>query len=200
MSAAKAGRSPDAAALASAVDLLKLLTSLATGALVFSIGLVNRSGFVDTPLLKAVLVISWASLFVAVLAGVWAQSLVPNQVRHGSPDISAPALRNSTMVQEAFFIFGILGVAIALITSIVSMPAPVEAKIASPIAAVRTAAATLGLGSGAMYDKIDVVELLRGADPTRVEEQAWHVRFELRRGKSTISRDVYVDPVTGESM
>jgi hypothetical protein len=122
---------------------------------------------------------------------------VPNQIRHGSPDIGAPALRNSTMVQEAFFIFGILGVAIALITSIVSTPAAMAATIASPIAAVRKA--TAALGPGVTYDKIDVVELLKGADPTRIDDQAWHVRFELTNRRGTISRDVYVNPVSGES-
>jgi hypothetical protein len=188
--------SPDAAALTSAVDLIKVLTSLATGALVFSIGLNSPTGFAYLPRIKDVLIASWILLFLAVASGVYAQGLAPNQIRNNRPNINSGELRAAVMAQEAFFVLGILGIATALVSALLGAPTKLQAAIETPMAAVRSA--TDDLSPHDQLDKVAIVELIKGLDASRPDEQTWHVQFAVSDGSNSATRDVYLDAVTGQ--
>ncbi len=188
---------PVPAAFAAAVDLSKLLLSLASGALVFSIGLVTPTGFTFTPLQKSMLIVSWIFLFVAAAAGIFALGRALLLLNASTPKIDDGRLKGAVAIQELAIGIGILGVALALILALGSAPVATHPLIATPMAAVRRAQAELG--AGVMLTKVENVELLRGFESNRADEQTWHVQFEEHRGKTSATRDVYIDPVTGSS-
>ena len=188
--------SADSAALTSAVDLIKVLTSLATGALVFSIGLNSPTGFTYQPQIKNVLITAWILLFLAVACGVYAQGLVPNQVRNNRPNINSGELRTAVMAQEIFFVFGILGIAAALVSALLGAPTKTAVAIETATAAVENARDELAPQD--QVSKVDTVELIKGLDVSRPDQQTWHVQFDVKNGTTNVTRDIYLDAVTGK--
>jgi hypothetical protein len=185
------------AAFAAAVDLSKLLLSLATGALVFSIGLVTPNGFTFTALQKSMLIVSWIFLFIAAAAGIFALGRALLLLNASTPKIDDGRLKGAVAIQELAIGGGILGVALALILALGSAPVAARPLVATPMDAVRRAQAELRAGD--TLTKVANVELLHGFEGNRADEQIWHVQFEVRRGKTSATSDVYIDPVTGSS-
>jgi len=197
-SADKPSPNPDQAAFDSTTNLLKLLTSLGTGTLVFSIGLLAPNGFLFAGWIKFVLIVTWICLFLGVAAGIWAQSLLPLQLKSGNLDINTPDLRGAAMALESFFVLGILGIAIALIATILTAPSAVKARLATPISALLAANRTM---FPEKLVKIGKIELLKGVDEGRNADSSWHVQLYVKkdgqRRRTVVARDFYIDPVTG---
>ena len=188
--------SPDQAAFKNMADLLKLITGLATGSLVFSVGLLSPTGFDFVGWVRTLLAITWLLLFLAVLAGVWAQSLLPLQIKKNNYDINARDIRGSAMAMEVLFLLGTLGLAIALIMTLLSAPSRGKTKVASPIDAVKTA--MRALSSTQHITSVGKVELVKGAGENRNANDSWHVQLLIRNGSKSVSSpfDLYIDPTT----
>lgn len=190
---------PDEAAFASMADVLRLVTTLATGTLVFSIGLLSAPGINYPGWLKVVLAATWAALFLGVVAGVWTQSMLPLQLKKNILDINAPEVRYPAIVMELLFLLGILGIAITLIATLINAPTKTNVLLRSPVDAIRAASRTLPPGLHVV--KVLKVELLKGFEESRNADSSWHVQVELSGDRGgAIERDLYFDPSTGKAL
>jgi hypothetical protein len=190
---------PDQAALSSVNDILKLLTTLATGALVFSVGLLAPASTTYPDWVKWVLAITWFLFFVAAASGVYAQSLVPLQIRTQHENINECELRGAAIVLEVCFFLGVLGLALTLIVTLFSTPTRQGLSIETPLAALQCARASIGRGQRVLT--VDTVELIKGLDTNRIDQSSWHVRMQTKPkapSKQAIKQtiDIYLNPLT----
>ncbi len=180
---------PDSDALKAAGEILKVSTGLATGALVFSVGLLPGA-ITAGALIRGTLAGTWVMLFLSVIGGVLAQSAIPVLLAERRYDIEAPTFTWPGRVHQVLFGLAILGLAVVLTASLYSQPA--APRIGSASHAVITARAALHPGE--VPDRLDLVELIKGTDASRDVLLSWHVRFHLTSGATT---DLMIDPVRG---
>jgi len=195
--------SRDEAAFTSAVDLTKLLISLATGAIVFSIGLINSDNASYLDWSKWALVITWGTLLLSLISGVWTLGVIPLLIKEGSLDINSDRIRNPVKNLQLFFIIGIVSLACVLWGKLWSIPTQQEARLKSPMMALNQAYKLVP--SFLVVKKINTVEALNGFNNSS-SEGSWHIQFELN-SKLTSSGltpnktfDVYLDPVTNKHL
>ena len=181
---------PSEKALTSANEILKLVTSLATGALVFSIGLTTSATTVYADWIKVILVVTWTLLFLAVVAGIYSQSLIPLQMRDDKPNISANELRYSAIASELLFIFGILGIAVTLAVSLFTSATGRHAMVATAVDAVSAARKTI---AGHRVAKVSALELIKGTDASDLADATWHVQFSIDNGRPSRTAERFVD-------
>ena len=179
-------------ALNSVAELLKLITSLATGALVFSIGFEGVASVTFPIWLKVMLVFSWVFLLTSVVAGVWSQSLIPLQLDSDTPDIDSKDLRYPAIVMEIFFT---LGIAFFSVTLAISVFVPSHFMTIK----VKTAADALHYATLVKCEnvsKVAAVELIKGEDVTDPSQAVWHVQLELKptsiKTKLKSYKDIFV--------
>jgi hypothetical protein len=168
-------------ALASAGDFLKVSTGLATGALVFSLGLLP-SVQVEGTAIHVLLTLTWAALFVSVVGGILSQAAIPVLMYDGVFDLEAPTFTWPGRIHQVLFGLAMLGLAVVLIATL-NAGAPKIGNAAGALARARTA-----LRAGEVPDRLEEIALLGGTPA------GWHVRFHLRDGGSV---DVVVDAAKG---
>jgi hypothetical protein len=194
--------SPDEAAFNSAVDLTKLLISLATGAIVFSIGLINSDNASYPDWAKWALVMTWASLLISIISGVWTLGLIPLLIKEGSLDINSDRIRDPVKNLQLFFVVGILCLASVLWGKLWSLPAEQETRLKTPMMAINQAYKLVP--SSFTIKKINTVEMIHGVHTGGAAEGSWHIQFELNQklanNTSTPDKtfDVYLDPITNK--
>lgn len=103
-----------AKALAAGVDVLKVTLTLATGTLVFSAGLLTEKVKVGTAS-KYLLVFSWCSLGISILAGALAYMRVPVMIAEGKCDIEDGWFKRPGQVHNVAFLLGVIALGIAMI-------------------------------------------------------------------------------------
>lgn len=118
-------------ALVAAADVVKYLTALATGAIVFSAGLLSEKIFLSGGA-KVWIFLSWFLLAVSVAGGLLAGMRVPVQLSKQNYDLEDKYFEWPIRIQQIAFFLGIvaLGIALALIliahgkSEIISEPPP----------------------------------------------------------------------------
>jgi hypothetical protein len=197
-----AAKNPDVASANAMADIVKLTTSLATGALAFSIGLTTSGSTVYTSGLQTGLICSWVLLSAAVAAGLWTLFYMPSLARGGSFSLNDLAVRLPAMVAQGAFGLGIGALAVVLIRSLSIGPTLPQQRLRTPIQAV-TAAVT-AIAPRYRVSKVGAVELIKGTDVNKRLDDAWHVQLEAHLATapraSTLDKsilDVYLDPQSG---
>lgn len=109
-----AGETKEAKALSAAVDVVKVTLALATGTLVFSAGLLRDNVKVSSAA-KGLLVASWCSLGLSILAGALAYSRVPVMIADDKPDIHDKWFERPGQIHEVAFLVGVVALGIAMI-------------------------------------------------------------------------------------
>ncbi|MEO7039787.1 MAG: hypothetical protein ABI186_07125 [Candidatus Elarobacter sp.] len=164
-------------ALAAALDWTKVSTGLATGALVFGVGLTTAVG---TSLLwiRIALAVAWGLFFIAIVAGVFAQASLPVMMKDKTYDLEYFAFTWPARAHQVAFLLGVLVLATTLIRLIF-----IEAATDDLAAHTATQAVEIGqraLPQGTRVAKIALVELVKGPDSNRLGYATWHVQFVLR--------------------
>jgi len=104
---------PGKTALMVSAEVVKYLTALGTGAIVFSVGLLSDKLFLPTPA-KWFLFISWFVLAVSVLAGLIAGMRIPIQLSEENYNLEDKFLKYPGLIEQIAFFLGIVFLGIAL--------------------------------------------------------------------------------------
>lgn len=184
---------PDSQSKAQAAvgELLNLLTTLATGALVFSVGFEGVAASTFPAWLKGILVLAWIALLAAVILGVGAQSFIIVQTQENKPNIDAPDLRGWTQWMELAFLLGLFCLGLTL-----SLEIFFPNNLESP--RIRTASGAISALKGHVcgeISKITTVELIKGEDPNAPLQDVWHVAVaeKMVKGKTATSEDFFIN-------
>ncbi|MBV9748255.1 MAG: hypothetical protein JO157_05530, partial [Acetobacteraceae bacterium] len=173
---AKAAPSSALDALKGAGDIIKLSTSLATGALVFSVGLLGgAAGY--APWTRRLLAVTWCLLFLSIATGVISQAAIPVLMSEEKYDIEAPTYTWPGRAHQALFLAGLLLLAVALVKILYAEPAEERLRVRTAAEAVQVARATLAPRD--RVSKLDTVELIKGTDQSSGGQMTWHVQLEL---------------------
>jgi hypothetical protein len=187
-------------ALDAALDWTKGSTAVATGALVFGVGLLNGSATYSRSI-RDCLMGAWVALGLAILSGIVAQSAIPPMIRAKNYDLEYRPFTYPARIHQLSWLAGIAFLAIALGHILFGTPPLDSLKVTSAQQAVT--AALPSLPGGRKIQKMAVVELIKGADPSDSSLTRWHVQFLLASAtdKNTQdSVDVMIDPVSGAAM
>ena len=160
------------------IDVVKILTSLATGALVFSVGLVAPTWGPYPLAIKWLIVLSWVSFGGAVFVGLWALYSAPRLVDAGKADIAADEVSDPGGAQQLAFLLGIVFLAAALIAVMFTSSSTVSYETDNAAAAVHRAVGQLKPGE--LLQKVAMVELVKGTDPSNGTQTQWHVQLEVK--------------------
>lgn len=107
---------PGKAGLLAGAEIVKYLMALATGAIVFSAGLLSDKVTLPTAA-KWFILFSWAVLAFSTLGGILASMRIPVQLSEQNYDVEDPFLKYPGMIQQLAFLLGIvlLGIALSII-------------------------------------------------------------------------------------
>lgn len=107
---------PGKAGLLAGAEVIKYLLALATGAIVFSAGLLTDKVALS-PLAKWFILISWCVLALSVVGGILANMRVPIMLTEQNYNVEDKFLKYPGLVQQLAFVFGIvlLGFALSII-------------------------------------------------------------------------------------
>jgi len=187
-------------ALDAALDWTKGSTAVATGALVFGVGLLNGSATYSGAI-RACLMGAWLALGLAILSGLVAQSAIPPMIRAKNYDLEYPPFTWPARIHQLAWLAGVIFLAVALYHILFGTPPLDSLKVTSAQQAV--AAALPSVPGGRKIQKMAVVELIKGADPSDSSLTRWHVQFLLAPAtdkNAQDSVDVMIDPVSGIAM
>jgi hypothetical protein len=190
---------PKRDALGSVSDVLKVLTSLASGVIVFSATIVTASASGYSWWLPGLAILALFCLVVSLGVGLFTQGYIPKQINSGHCDINDPSLRNSALSAVLSFFVGIalLAAVIAVRSLFPSSVGRTDMKIPSAQSAVLAARHALSPNAAATLAS---VELIHGADQDAERKNTeWHVRFYLtdRKGTSVSQADVFINAADG---
>ena len=188
---------PNADALKAAGEILKISTGLATGTLVFSVGLLSAA-MTSEPLVRATLAATWVALFLSIIGGILAQSVIPVLLDERRFDLEAPTFTWPGRIHQILFGVGILGLSTVLLATLYSDPGAL--RIGSAGHAVLYARSSLRPDEKA--DRVELVQLVKGADPNRASLLTWQVRFRLTplRDGVPVMVDVLIDAKRGTAI
>jgi hypothetical protein len=179
------------------------LTGFATGALVFGIGLSANSGVTYDRPSQYLLVASWVLLALSLFGGIVVLATMPMHIVNHRSLFSSPYFENPIRFQQGTFFLALLALAVVLARSTLhAVPAD---SVAVPSAAAAVALAVKAPGNQSIQ-RVQSVELLKGADGTNFETLTWHVQFveavrsPLGKRAPTFYRDVFIDAATGKTM
>lgn len=160
-------------ALKAAGDIIKVSTGLATGALVFSVGLLPNA-WTYTPLTRGLLIASWFLLFGSIVAGILSQAAIPVLMADQDYDIEHKWYTYPGRIHQGVFLVAVFILAWALTTIVYSEPSHLRVRTAAEaIARARSA-----VGSQFEIRQVTKIELIK--DPSdRASNSTWHAQFEL---------------------
>jgi hypothetical protein len=104
---------PGKSGLLAGAEVIKYLTALGTGAIVFSSGLLSDKVFLPTGA-KWFMFGAWCLLALSVLAGLIAGMRIPIQLAEENYNVEDVYLKYPGMIQQIAFFFGVLSLGIAL--------------------------------------------------------------------------------------
>ena len=104
---------PGKAGLLAGAEIVKYLMALATGAIVFSAGLLNDKVFLPSSA-KWFILISWGALATSAAGGILASMRIPIQLSEQNYDVEDAYLKYPGMIQQVAFLLGILLLGVAL--------------------------------------------------------------------------------------
>jgi len=170
-----AGQAPadSADALKAAGDIIKLSTGLATGALVFGVGLLPNAP-VYTPFVRGCLVASWGLLLVSIVAGVFSQAAIPVLIEDRNYSIEDPYFTYPGRAHQVLFGLGLLALALGL--SAVLYAEPHRLRIGTALEATRIVEKRIG--TEYVIRQLTKIELIASPSDHR-NEATWHAQFEV---------------------
>jgi hypothetical protein len=192
---------PHRDAVTNASDFLGVLLGLATGALVFSVGLINDpSRLPDSA--RSSLLTAWLFFVLATGLGLLSRSRVVRLI-----DVSKHSVYDFGFIAPAFlsvvcFLIATGALALTLRRMVDATPATGHYNIKSAIDAVRTARGRLSRDQRAALTGTAMVELVKGVDPSLPTHETWHVKFTFRARRpapnpTAPTMDLFYDAKTG---
>jgi hypothetical protein len=109
---------PGKTGLLAGAEVVKYLTALGTGAIVFSAGLLSDKLFLPTAA-KWLMALSWLVLSLSIFAGVVAAMRIPIQLTEENYNLEDKWLKYPGLVQQFAFLLGIVLLGIALATILI---------------------------------------------------------------------------------
>ena len=172
-------------ALKAAGDILRVSTGLATGALVFSVGLLS-SVAAQASWVCLTLAVTWVALFFSVVTGVISQAAVPVLISEKRFDIEAPTFTWPGRIHQLLFTLAVFGLSVVLIGTLYADVGKLRIETADN--AVRIARGALKVNE--VPDRIEKIELIKGSDASRASQSSWHIQFHLGPGNPRASDTV----------
>jgi hypothetical protein len=181
--------------LKAAGDVLKVSTGLATGALVFSVGLLGDAQSYDL-LARVLLAASWGLLVLSVLGGLLSQAAIPPLLAEKRFSLEEPTFTWPGRIHQVLLFLAILLLAIAMGSNLFHQTP--ELRVDSAAKAV--AKARLAVQPDGQVRRLSAVELLAGPAGSAIAP-SWRVQFELEDAASArlSYADVMVDAQTGRA-
>ncbi len=196
---------PAREALTDAGALAAITLSLATGALVFSVGLLTAASSHLWLLPRICLIASWVLLAVSIVSGVMVRSRIPIKLRDQDYDLDEPGFSNEGAIHAGTFVTGALALGAALFFTLIAIPIQRVPAVSSAREATDRAKTELTKDERSRLNRFDLVELVKGGDDQMLPEGTWHVRFGLRAsagaGRKSVPGAVTIDvvvPVRGD--
>ncbi len=164
---------PTPDALKAAGDIIKVSTGLATGALVFGVGLLpNAASY--SPLTRVLLVLSWALLLVSIIAGILSQAAIPVLLADEDYDIENKYYTWPGRIHQVSFGFAVAILAAALISIMYSEPSHLSVSTAADAVARAEAA----VGGQLAVQEVTKIELINGPSGS-ASDGTWHIQLEV---------------------
>jgi hypothetical protein len=163
----------DSDALRAAGDIIKISTGLATGALVFSVGLLPNSTLY-TSLTKVCLVASWTLLLFSIGFGVFSQAAIPVLMARRTYDIEDKFFTYPGRIHQILFGLGLLALALAL--ALVLYSKPQRLQVGTAVQATKIAEQYVEKQYRII--QLDKIELIPGPSG-QADDAAWYARFEV---------------------
>jgi hypothetical protein len=186
-------------ALDAALDWTKVSTSLATGALVFGIGL-STSTATGLPWVRYVLATGWVLFFIAVVAGIFAQASLPILMRTGIYDLEAAPFTWPARIHQVTFLIAILLLSIVLIRVLFEQPA--SDTFIAPTAVEALSLAEKKLPRGSAVRGVSIINLIKATDSNNAGLGVWQIQFKIlcptvQTKRQEVSADFLVQASSG---
>jgi hypothetical protein len=159
-------------------DIIKVSTGLATGSLIFSVGLIgNAPGYSLT--IRGLLVVSWVLFAISIILGVMSQAVIPVLMAHQDYNIEDRWFTYPGRVHQTAFVFAVIVLAVALFKMVYSEPTTLR---------VPTAVEAVSIAKNAIINKYDIdrlskIELIK-APSDRASATTWRAEFEVTQKHS----------------
>ena len=187
-------------ALEAALDWTKVSTGLATGALVFGVGLLTGAQSVQA--VHTILILSWISFGLSVLLGIIAQASIPVMMRDRIYNLEHRPFTWPARVHQVTFLVGIFLLLLSLIRLLNSEPPRESLRVRTAVEA-NDIARTL-LPAGFAIGELRTTELLPGTRGDSAGARVWHIQFcgTATERHSTHWRvfDVLIDAGSGKAI
>lgn len=165
--------------LATAADFIKYTTGFATGALVFSAGLLDKTQHISS-FAAGVLIAAWVLLSISVMAGVLAFSRIPIQQSEESYDLEDKFFTWPGKIHQLSFVFGILALGSVLIVILSTTHlGKREFKVASALQAA--AIAKQHVPKGSLLVGLQKIELQPGIGDPEKALPVWLVAMSVQK-------------------
>jgi hypothetical protein len=164
---------PEDKATELAGTFIAALATVATGALVFSIGLVSAAPSFDV-IARVALIVSWFAFGVSIIGGLLAQATIPIHVKQKLSIFSSAPFELPVRVQQIAFGIASLLLFLVLTRQLLSKPVAADLAVPSAAKALKIAQTCVDL---ARYDQVAKIELLPGDDATALDKGSWHLQF-----------------------
>jgi hypothetical protein len=171
---------------------INALNTIATGALVFSIGLVATAPAYDF-WARIGLIGSWVAAAISIIAGLAAQATIPLHVQRKILIFYSPMFNWPTKIQQVAFAIAMVLLAVVLARQLLSKPVAGSVAVPSAMQALDIAKRCVPQSDAGAVLKL---ELLPGDDSTALDESTWHVQLQPS-AKSRTPLDLFVNAQTG---
>jgi hypothetical protein len=163
----------NADALKAAGDIIKVSTGLATGSLIFSVGLIGNAPSYSLTV-RVLLVVSWILLAISIIVGVLSQAAIPVLMAHQDYNIEDKYFTYPGRVHQTAFVIAIIVLSIALFKMVYSEPTTLR---------VPTAVEAVSIARNSISNKYDIerlskIELIK-APSDRPSATTWRAEFEV---------------------
>jgi len=182
--------------LADAGTLASLTLGLATGALVFSVGLLTAASDHLWLLPRIFLVFSWLCLAISILTGVMVRSQIPVKLSKKNYKIDDRIFNIEGRVHAGSFVLGVVTLGLALLFTLIKIPIEQVAAVDSAREALDRAKTELTPDEHARLSRLDVIEEIKGGDGNALPDGIWHIRFSLgSQGSKIRSNNSTIDVI-----
>jgi hypothetical protein len=175
-----------------AATFINALNTIATGALVFSIGLVATAPAYDF-WARIGLIGSWVAAAVSIIAGLAAQATIPLHVQNKVLIFYSRYFNWPARTQQIAFAIAMVLLAVVLARQLLSKPIAGSAGVPSAVQALDIAKHCVPHAAAGAVLKL---ELLPGDDSTALDQATWHVQLQ-RSAEPQTTVDLFVNAQSG---
>jgi hypothetical protein len=172
-----ASDNPGQKALESTIDVTKVTTGLATGALLFSVAFVNNAQGLSVGA-RFCLVLAWTLLGFSAAYGVLAHSALVGQMAGADYSLTSRGYMIPGISHLVTLAAAIGALTVALLFALGDAPSLGPFVVGSPSEAMARAADRVP--DGWSIDKVETIEFTKGIDSALPGLGAWHVQLKLK--------------------